>query len=187
MSTATPLMTAEEMLAMPDNGMERDLIEGHLRERPRSLHGRAHAATLSRLARLLSIWCDAQPEPRGEVLAGGAGFRLNRNPASTATIDVAYISAEVAASNELDAELIDGQPVLAVEILERSDTHVDVVEKVGLYLSSGVGVVWIIDPDLRTLIAYRPDAKPALYNSDQELFGNPDLPGFRMKIADIFS
>lgn len=125
--------------------------------------------------------------PRGEVLGGDAGFRLRRNPDTTAGIDVAYISAELATRSPADTWLIDGAPILAVEILSRSDTHEAVVEKVELYLDTGVRVVWIIDPDLRTLVAYRPDAKPALFNSDQELSGDPDLPGFRMKIADIFS
>jgi len=186
MSTATPLMTAEEMLALPDNGMERDLIEGHLRERLMTRRSRRHGTTTANVTRLLANWNAAQSKPRGEVLAGEAGFRLRRNPDTTAGIDVAYISAELAATSAADTWLVDGPPVLAVEILSRSDTHEDVVEKIDLYLETGVRVVWIIDPDLRTLTVYRPDAEPTLFSSQQELADDPDLPGFRMKIAELF-
>jgi len=186
MSTATPLMTAEEMLALPDNGMERDLIEGHLRERLMTRRSRSHSLATVRVAQLLANWKDLQPRPRGQVLGGDAGFRLRRNPDTTAGIDVAYISAELAARTPRDTWLIDGVPVLAVEVLSSSDTHEDVVEKIELYLDTGVRVVWIIDPDLRTMTVYRPDAKPTFFNSDQEYSGDTDLPGFQMKIADLF-
>ena len=40
-------------------------------------------------------------EPRGEVLSGEAAFRLRRDPDSTFGIDLAYISAEMAAGSRL--------------------------------------------------------------------------------------
>lgn len=187
MSTAAePLMTAEEMLALPDNGMDRDLIEGQLRERPMTRRNRRHASVTAKVARRLDEWLDANPDPRGEILAGEAGFRLRRAPDTTVGIDVAYISAELAQRTPRDVFLIDGAPVLVVEILSPSDTHEELVDKIELYLETGVQVVWIVDPDLRTVTVYRPDAKPVLYNESQELSGDPDLPGLRMKIAELF-
>ena len=50
-----------------------------------------------------------------------------------------------------DTFLIDGPPVLAVEILSPKDKHEEVVEKINAYLESGVALVWIVDPDLRTV------------------------------------
>lgn len=185
MSTAAVLMTAEEMLALPDNGMERDLIEGQLRERPITRRNRRHSRTTARVARRLDEWLDQQSAPRGEILAGEAGFRLRRNPDSTVGVDVAYISAELAQRTPRDVFLIDGAPVLAVEILSPSDTHEELVEKIELYLVTGVRIVWIIDADLQTVTVHRPDAQPVLYNETQVLSGEPDLPGFRMQVADL--
>lgn len=187
MSTAAaPLMTAEEMLALPDNGMDRDLIEGQLRERPMTRRGRPHSEATIACGTLLRNWLLLQPVPRGSVLGGEAGFRLRCNPDTTVGIDVAYISGDLAQRVPRDVFLIDGAPVLAVEILSPSDTHEDLVEKVELYLEAGVRVVWIIDPNWRTVTVHRPDAKPVLYNDSQELSGNSDLPGFQMKVADLF-
>src|SRR5687768_1129839 len=115
MSTATPprLMTTEEMLALPDNGMRRELIRGELQETPETRRGRRHSRTTAAIAEVLRQWLKSQPEPRGEVLCGEAGFRLKRNPDTTVGVDVVYISPQLATGTPDDAFIIDGTPVLA--------------------------------------------------------------------------
>ena len=82
--------------------------------------------------------------------------------------------------------MVEGPPLLAAEILSPSDTHEDVVEKLHLYLELGVAVVWILDPDLRTVTVHRRGADPQFFNAAQELTGDPELPGFRVRVADLF-
>ena len=147
---------------------------------------RRHSRATSQLSKLLGIWLDQQPLPRGEVLSGEAGFRLRHDPDTTVGIDVAYVSAEVAAKSPENAFLIDGPPVLAVEVLSPKDRHEDIVAKVEEYLGTGVQLVWIVDPDLRTVTVHRADAPPALFNDTQELTGEPFLPGFRVPVAEVF-
>ena len=147
---------------------------------------RRHTWTTTKVAKLLDIWLDQQPPPRGEVLTGEAAFRLRRDPDTTVGVDVAYVSAEVAAKSPETAFLIDGAPVLAVEILSPKDRHEDIVAKVEEYLGTGVQGVWIIDPDLKTVTVYRADIPPTLFNVSQELSGEPFLPGFRVKVAELF-
>ena len=142
--------------------------------------------TTTKVAKLLDVWLDRQPQPRGEVLTGEAAFRLRRDPDTTVGIDVAYVSAEVAAKSPENAFLIEGAPVLAVEILSPKDRHEDIVAKVEEYLGTGVRVVWIMDPDLRTVTVYRADEPPALFNVNQELTGGPFLPGFLVPVAELF-
>lgn len=48
------LMTTEEMLALPENGVERWLIRGQLREKPMALRNRWHSRVLMRLGAGLS-------------------------------------------------------------------------------------------------------------------------------------
>lgn len=184
--TATPLMTVEELLALPDNGMDRDLILGQLRERPMTRRNRRHAGTLIKLGKILDLWLDRQPEPRGQVLGGDAAFLISRNPDTTVGIDIAFVSSELAKQTPPDVFLIEGAPLLAVEILSPSDTHEDVVSKIELYLEAGVEVVWIVDPDLRTVTIYRPDGQSAFFNAAQELTCEPKLPGLRINVADLF-
>lgn len=191
MSVADPaVMTTEELLALPDDGVERWLIRGQLREKrqgvPMTVRNRWHSRIMIRVGKFLDNWLDQQPEPRGAVLGGEAGVRLRRNPDTTVGVDVVYVSAEVAARQPDDTTLIDGVPVLAVEILSPSDTLDEVNEKIDGYLSAGVALVWVIDPHHRTVEIFRPGAEPELVNVRQELSGDPMLPGFRVPVAQLF-
>src|SRR5207253_4082222 len=130
---------------------------------------------------------DRQPEPRGSVLCGEAGCRLRRNPDTTVGIDVVYVSAELAAKDSKDTTLIDGVPVLVVEILSPNDTQEQIDEKIDDYLRAGVALVWVIDPHDRTVLIYRSGAEPELVNIRQEISGDPHLPGFRVPVAQFFA
>lgn len=184
---APGLMTTEQLLTMPDDGVERWLIRGQLRETPMTYRNRWHSRAAARVTRFLDVWLDAQPEPRGSVLVGDAGVRLTRNPDTTVGIDVVYVSAEVAARNPDDTTLIDGVPVLAVEILSPNNTVEEIDEKLDQYLEAGVLLVWIVDTRDRTVTIYRPGQEPEFVNARQELNGEPELPGFRVRVADLFA
>ena len=97
--TAPRMLTLEEFAAMPDDGVERELIRGEVRERAMTRRNRNHSKVEHRINKILGIWLDTQPEPGGEIVSGEAGFDLSRNPDSGVGIDVAYVSAEVAARN----------------------------------------------------------------------------------------
>ena len=185
--TTTPtLMTTEELLALPDDGVERWLIRGQLRERPMTVRTREHSRIMIRIGYLLEAWLEQQPQPRGEVLGGEAGCRLRRNPDTTVGIDVVYIGPELTAQQSEDTTLIDGVPILAVEILSPNDTQEQIDDKVDDYLSAGVRLVWVVDPHDRTVRVYQPGVEPQLFNLTQELSGDPHLPGFRTPVTRIF-
>ena len=179
---STPPMTTEEMLALPEDGVDRELIRGNCGRspRPRSRHSRAETE-------LAPSWRPgagpARAARRGRLRE--AGFRLSRDPDSTVGIDVAYVSAEVAA-REPDAAYFEGPPVLAVEILSPSDTLEDIDEKVELYLEMGVAIVWVVHPRFRTVTVYRPGADPVMFSGTQELTAEPHLPGFRVQVDRLF-
>jgi len=187
MSVATPSrMTTEDLLALPPDGMERWLIRGQLREKPMTVRNRVHSRITTLVAKFLDNWLDEQPEPRGQVLSGEAGVRLRRDPDTTVGIDVVYVSAEVMERASPDTKLVDGVPVLAVEILSPSDAQEEINEKVDTYLGAGVALVWVIDPHHRTVEIFRPTAEPELVNAQQELSAEPELPGFRVAVARLF-
>jgi Uma2 family endonuclease len=182
-------MTAEELLAMPDDGVERWLIRGELRENAESDMNRRnpdHSGTMTRVASRLDRWLDAQPQPRGKVYTGDAAFKLRPDSPTLVGIDVAYVSANLRAQTPKGRKIIEGVPILAVEILSPSDVHSDVTEKVQEYLDTGVALVWVIDPDFETVSAFTKNAEPILFNRAQELTAEPHLPGFRVRVADLF-
>ena len=115
-------MTTKEFLALPDDGVERWLIRGQLREKMTTENGmtvrnRFHSIVMARVSQLLNNWLDQQPEPHGSVLCGEAGVRLAGSPDSVVGIDVVYISGQTSTQQSVETTLIDGVPVLAVEVL----------------------------------------------------------------------
>ena len=48
-------------------------------------------------------------------------------------------------------------------------------------------LVWIIDSHDRTVTIYRPGRPVETVNDTQELTGDPELPGFRVAVARLFS
>ena len=189
MSTATPnkLMTAEEFLALPeDPGVERELIQGEVWEREMTKRSKKHSATQSMIVFRLLSWVQSQRIPHGTVASGEAGCFLRRNPDSVVGIDVAFFSAEAAQRNGKDTTLFDSPPVLAVEILSPSDKHDLVDAKIQNYLEANVSLVWIVDPTFKTVTVYRPDAKPEMFSGDDEISGEPHLPGFTLPVSQLF-
>lgn len=186
MATATTPMTAEEFLALPDDGMERWLIAGELRERPMTVRNRFHSRTMIRVGKFLDNWLDEQSPPRGQVLGGEAGVRLSRDPETIVGVDVVYVSAEVIIRQTDETTLVEGVPTLAVEILSPNDTIEEIHEKITIYQSAGVPLVWVFHPYDRTVTVYRPDNEPDPLNVREELSGEPHLPGFRVPVARLF-
>ena len=186
-----PSMTFEEFLALPDDGVDRELIRGQLREYPGDhaviMRNHWHAGIEATIAQHLKNWLDEQPEPRGKIVSGEAGFRLARDPETCVGIDVAYATAEQLAAIPTGSPYLEGPPVLAVEILSPSSTEERTDEKIAAYLAAGVAIVWLVDPTLKTVTVLRPDAEPELFNVRHDLTAEPHLPGFRVAVARLFA
>lgn len=185
--TADRLMTAEEFFNLPDDdGVDRMLIRGRLWEKPMTKRNRWHSSCEASLAFLLKSWLKSQPKPRGRVYSGEAGFVLRGEPGSAVGIDVAYASHEVVARSAEHTRMVDGPPVLAVEILSPSDKQDEITEKIREYLEVGVALVWIVEPTFETVTVYCPNARPRLFAGDEVLVGDPHLPGLKFTVAEIF-
>jgi Uma2 family endonuclease len=187
MLTEPALMTTEQWLALPDDGVERWLINGELREAGMTKRNWTHSNVMGILAQLLNNWKDHLPAPHGRVLVGEAGVRLRRNPDSTVGVDVAYVQPTLIPTPDSESTIIEGAPLLMVEILSPSDVQKDIDEKIDLYLENGVKLVWIVDPHDRTVTAYEAAKPPVLFNVAQELTGEPWLPGFRAPVKSLFA
>ena len=185
MSTMT-LLTLEEFLTLPDDGIERELIRGELQEKGMTVRNRFHSQAVINVGYLLKAYTLAHPRCGFRVLGGEAGFILGREPLTTVGIDVAVVSEETLRSHSPKTTLVEGIPVLVVEVLSPSDTQEDIHDKTDLYLEYGVPLVWLVDTEKKTVKVCRPGRQPELFNLDQELNAEPVLPGFRTPVGAIF-
>jgi Uma2 family endonuclease len=177
-------MTVEEFLAIPDDGIERMLIDGIVRELGAPSRRWVHGTVLANLSCLLTSWAWGQPRPRGRVGGGEVEFRLGSGTMVTA--DVAYVSPELAAATPMSYSSFEGSPTLAIEILSPSDRIGDIDDKIAAYLDASVPLVWVVHPRFKTVTIYRPDAVPQMFTHGDEIAAEPHLPGFRAAVAAIF-
>ena len=180
-------MTVEEFLELPDDGVERMLIDGvviNLTEEGMNYRNWQHGKIQGNVSFLLNLRIKARPRPRGLIVDGDTGFRLATG--SMVRVDVAHVSAELAATTTEEDADFDGRPTLAVEVLSPSDKQENIMKKIASYLEAGVEHVWIIEPHFRTVTVYRPDGPQRMFNVDDEITAEPHLPGFRVAVATIF-
>ena len=182
-----PRMTLEEFHALPDDdAIDRMLIRGELWEGPMTKRNKRHARIETRVAYLLEAWSESQPESPGEVFSGEAGIDFPELETGVG-VDVAYFPNQSLAGQAEEARFLVGPPALAVEILSPSDRVGELWAKLDDYLAAGVNLVWIVDPHFAAVTVYRPDGPPVLVAGDEELSGEPHLPGFRVPAAKLFS
>ena len=80
MAVGSQLMTTEELLAMPDDGVDRELIRGELRESRMTTRGTPHCRVSITLGYYLYEWLRRQPRPRGGLYSGEIRVRLRAKP-----------------------------------------------------------------------------------------------------------
>ncbi len=187
MSTAVAdRLTLAEFSELPeDPHIDRMLLFGELVERPMTMRNHWHAETEAVVSKLLGNWRDSRGKSLGKVFSGEIGCELPEVESSFG-IDVAYFDQATLDRQDPKAKYIVGPPVLAVEILSPSDVIDDIHRKIRAYLQSGVRLVWVIDPLFQTLTVHRGDARPEMYSSDQEVSGDPHLPGLAFRVQELF-
>jgi Uma2 family endonuclease len=178
-------ITVEEFLALPDDGIDRWLIRGELREAGEmTVRNWMHSTIMARLALAIGKWWEQQPAPRGTIVCGEAGVRISDD--DVVGVDVAYVSAEVMARQSGETTLIDGVPTLAAEIQSPGDKLSEFEEKIDEYLRAGVPLVWAINPMRRTATVYRPDTLPRLVTEEDSLSGEEVMPGLSVSLRSLF-
>lgn len=103
---------------------------------------------------------------------------------STREPDLTWVRAE-----RLPADLnVDpsAPPDLAVEVISRTDTHSGTDARIKQYLASGVQLVWIVDPWLRTITVYEPDGNIHTITERGTLTGGAVIPGLAIPVARLF-
>ena len=181
MVTGRRLMTAEELLHLPDDGMRHELIDGELRTMapPGGEHGGAAGAIHSHLG------CFVYDHPIARVLAAETGFILRRNPDRVRAPDVAVLSIQRIPAEGLPAGYIPGAPDLAVAVVSPNDRATEVRDKAHDWLRAGARIVWVVYSSPVRLFVYRADGSVEQLGPDDVVDGADVLPGFRMRVADL--
>jgi Uma2 family endonuclease len=176
------LMTAEELLKLPDNGTRRELIKGEIREMAPAgaKHGRAAMKLASRLDRY------AEEHDLGIVLAAETGFRLSREPDTVRAPDLSFVAKGRIPPEGPPDSYWDLAPDLVTEVVSPNDTADYVQEKAQTWLEAGVRLMWVVYPNTRSVVVYESLKEIRVLTPDDRLEGGDVVPGFRCPVAEVF-
>jgi Uma2 family endonuclease len=174
------LFTARDLANMPDDGRIYELRNGVLIE--------VAGSTLrqSRLAAWIIFLLTTFIEERrlGGAITGSDGtFVLSGF--NTRIPDAAYITALNLANQDNEA-YIRGAPDLAIEVVSPSNTPLEMQTRAVEYLSAGSQIVWIVNPEQRTVDVYLPDGQHLVAQNDATLSGYDVLPGLALSLSRLF-
>jgi Uma2 family endonuclease len=175
------MMTADELLTMPDDGNRYELVRGELIQMSPSAIPPGVVASSA----VLEIGGFIKPNRLGVCGTADSGFRLSTDPDTVRAPDFWFVRAERVPAEGLPEGYWPGAPDLAVEVLSPSDRFVDVMRKLQKYLAAGTQLVWVIDPKGRSAAAFDSERPPLLLGEDDVLDGGAILAGFSIRLGDI--
>ena len=182
MSTEAKLITAEELLEMPDDGFRYELINGELKKM--SPAGREHGVIAALI--VAALVQHVMRNKLGAVYAAETGFKLKTDPDLVRAPDAAFVRRERVAEVGEAAGYFPGAPDLAVEVVNPGDKVSEVEDKVETWLRFGASLVWVVSPRLRTVTVYRSRTSVSILTEGDTLEGGAVVPGFRCPVADLF-
>jgi Uma2 family endonuclease len=77
-------------------------------------------------------------------------------------------------------------PDLVVEVISPNDKAFDVIEKLREYFAGGVRQVWQVYSNTEQVMIFDSPRSARILSRGDELIGDPVVPGFRVKLADLF-
>ena len=179
--TERRLMTAEELLNMPDDGFSYELVRGELRKK--LLAGSEEGTISADVASSLGLHVKSQGLGKTYI---STGFIIETNPDHVRAPNVAFVRQErVEVIGRTDFFWPEA-PTLAVDYISPDDRYTEVNEKVADWLAAGTRMVVVVNPRNRTVNVHTPDGAITL-TIDDTLDGGDVVSGWQMPVADIFA
>lgn len=182
MTAQTQLMTAAELLQLPDDGCRYELVRGELRQMIPA--GHKHGRFAMNLATPLDTY--VRDHNLGSVYAAETGFLIASNPDTVRAPDVAFIQRErVEAVGDTEG-FWPGAPDLAAEVVSPNDLAAEVEEKVAEWLAAGARLVLVLYPRQRTVKVYRSITNLRVLTDADTLDGGEVVPGWTLPVRTLF-
>jgi Uma2 family endonuclease len=176
-------MTADDLLRMPRGmGVRYEVVEGRL-----ICMSPSGAASGLVSGNTFTVVCSFVRE-HGLGMCGGEamGFRIASDPDTVRAADVAFIRKERLPAGGVTRRFWAGAPDLVVEVISPTDRFGEVLKKVQQWLDGGVTLAWVLDPDARTGTRFRAGEPPISVGEDGVLDGEDVLPGFQLRLAEVW-
>lgn len=148
----------------------------------------AGGETSNRNARLIFSFMNwANQNQLGFVFDSSGGFVLPDG--SIASPDVAWVKKErlTTLTAEQKKRFIPLCPDFVLELRSPSDNLEPLKAKMKMYLSNGVQLAWLVNPEEQEIWVYRPGQEPQQLTQISQISGDPELPGLLVPLASIWN
>jgi Uma2 family endonuclease len=176
------LLTAEQFGQRPDSGYPEELVRGKVVAM--LVPDRRHGYVCGRSVLIFGSFVDARN--LGRVICNDSGVITERDPDTVRGADVAYYSFARLAKGKLPTGYGPEVPELVVEVCSENDRWLEILDKVSEYLTAGVLVVIVLDPEPQITRVFTPDAPPRTLRTDEELVLSGILDDFRVRVGRFF-
>ena len=181
-TTATKLLTVDDLLRLHSEGVRGELIRGVLCETMAS--GQRHGKIVMKLGAALVNFVDQRR--LGTLVGSDNGVRLENDPDTVREPDIGFTSVDRLPLGEDVEGYAEVVPDLVVEVASPSDSRREVNDKARMWLSYGARLVWVVHPETRTVDVHRTDALVSTLGEDDALDGMDVLPGFSCPVSTVF-
>lgn len=181
-TTATRLITAAEYMAMPErnDGLKDDLVRGEIvtMSHPKAEHGLVQGEIYALLRNFV------KPAKLGWVM-GEVGVQTEFDPDTVRGPDVFFVSIKRCPTRPQG--WFTTPPDLVVEVLSPGDRPGETRTKVREYLDAGVPLIWVVDPQSKTVMVHAGSIQGTKLGESEPIDGGTILPGFSCVVADFFA
>ena len=178
MKVKTPA-TLEDLMRMPEDGYKYELVDGEIIASPTGVY---HSAVSAQIIHLLKSFLEEHP--MGTVMTPDVG--INFPGGNLRSPDVTFVKTEKLPGGLPPRGFGDFVPDLAVEVLSPSDNRREMADKIGEYIECGVPLIWLVDPDDKSVTIFRSLTDVQRLESSDTISGEPVLPGFSCPVSRFF-
>jgi Uma2 family endonuclease len=174
--------TEDDVRSVHDHeGLLCELVDGVLVEKAmgfrESLLAAALIVTLGNFVRPRNLGLVTAPDGMIRLAAG-----LIRIP------DVAFISWDHLPNRRVPTAPIPAlAPDLAIEVLSAGNTAREMARKCREYFAAGVRLVWLVEPETRSVAVYTTPEHSTVLREEDTLEGGAVLPGFALSVRELFA
>lgn len=178
----TARITPEQLLELPDHDLF-ELVDGVLVEKSM---GWESSRVAIRISTILQQFVD---EHRlGWIAGADAGYQCYPDdPLKVRKPDVSFVSFKKIPADEPPVGHCQAIPDLVVEVTSPNDLYCDVEVKIQEYLDAGVPLVWVVNPDAKTMRSFNASGETNTYRGEETISAEPILPNFRCPLSQFFA
>ena len=184
MTAVRKLLTADDLLAMPEDGKKYELVRGELIEMPPP--GFMHGLVVRRIGQRFGNFVDEHS--LGFVVTSEVGIYSERDPDTVIAPDCAVISLERIPTPFPTRGYIFGVvPDLVVEVISPGYSTTAAEARAQMWLDAGARLALVAYIATEEMVAHSDDGAVRRFGIGDTLTCEPVLPGFDCQVAEIFA